>query len=458
MRFDLKRRIYESLPGPVRAPVGWLPFGWLAGRSYRTALRRGARLDRAPREELEAWQARALGELLAFACDQVPAYQPLRRVVARLAPMEALKAFPLLDKRTLQEDLPRYLPRDFACLPHYECSTGGTSGNQLRLYLDNDSQSVEMAFMHRQWARVGYRPRCRKAMFRGVDFPRLRPGRYWQANPIYNELQFSPYHMNEETLGLYWQELLRYRPAFLHGYPSAIALLAGYLRRRGLPGERLGLRAALLGSEGLLPEQRALIEEVFRTRAYSWYGHSERVILAGECERSNAYHHFPDYGVLEIVKAGDGAPAEPGETGELVGTGLLNRSLPLIRYRTEDRARRLDWRCPCGRAFDRFDEVEGRWEQDCVIGRNGSRISLAALNIHGPCFENVIRYQYYQEAPGKVELRAMITERFSAADEAALHEAYRRKVGDELDIAIRAVPDIPLTARGKFRRLTRENS
>jgi hypothetical protein len=51
---------------------------------------------------------------------------------------------------------------------HYETTTGGTSGRQLKILLPDDSQSVETAFMHRQWARVGYAPESLKATFRGV--------------------------------------------------------------------------------------------------------------------------------------------------------------------------------------------------------------------------------------------------------------------------------------------------
>jgi phenylacetate-CoA ligase len=453
--FGLKRRVYDALPDAIRQPLAWIPFRYVAGPSYRRTFDRGRELDRAPRSELLAYQERELGRMLAFAVDQVPAYRALRATVARLAPFEALRAFPLLSKDDLQADMARFLPRDFERIPHYECTTGGTTGNQLKFYVDNDSQSVELAFLHRQWARVGYTPARRKATFRGVHFPRRTDGCYWQSNPVYNELQFSPFHMNDATLDRYWERLVRYRPAFLHGYPSAIALLAGFLKRRGLARSYRGLEAVLLGSEALEPDDKDEIETAFGARAYSWYGHSERVVLGGECEKSPSYHHFADYGVLEILDA-DARDVAPGERGEIVGTGLTNRSLPLIRYRTGDRARRLEPRCACGRALDRFDGVEGRWKREYVIGRNGSRISPAALNMHGPFFDRVRRYQYYQSVPGRMELRVVIAPGFGAEDSRALLEAFREKTGDELEVELRVVDDIPLTERGKLRRLIQE--
>lgn len=453
MKFAFKRRVYELVPRWVASPLGWVPFGLLAGSRYREMLHQGEWIDRASREDLLVYQEAALGTMLRFACEQVPAYSRYRGLVERLRPMEALRGFPLLDKVQLQADLQNYLPKDLHRIPHYECTTGGTSGNQLQFYVDDESQAVETAFMHRQWARLGYTPRCRKATFRGVEFGRLRPGVFWQANPVYNELQFSPYHMNEATLGRYWDKLFRFRPSFLHGYPSAIALLAEFALRHEIATERLQLRAILLGSEGMLPGQRELMEEALHARVYTWYGHSERVILAGECERSHAYHHFPDYGVMEMLDE-QGEAVEPGgPLGELVGTGLLNRSLPLIRYRTGDWARKLTWRCECGRAFDRIEDVQGRWEQEYVVGKSGSKISLAALNMHGRCFENVARYQYYQCETGRMELRLMVSDRFDDGDETRLREALLRKTGDELDVVLRIVDDIPLTARGKLQRL-----
>lgn len=452
LSFAKRRRLYEDLPSPLKRLVGMLPFSVLAGKAYRDAVKRGQQVDDWTRDEIRHYQSIRLGSILEFACDQVPAYARYGRFL-RLAPHEALKAFPLLSKEDLMSNLPEYLPRDFRRIPHYECTTGGTSGNQLRFYLDDSSPSIEMAFMHRLWKRVGYTPRSRKATFRGFEFPNADRGVYWQHNPVYHELQFSPFHMNDQNLGKYVEQLQRYRPQFLHGYPSALQMLASYLLRNSilLPG----VKAVLLASEALYDSQRRDIQKAFRARAFSFYGHSERVILAGECEHTTVYHHFPDYGFLEII-SDDGVPVDAGEAGELVGTGFLNRALPLIRYRTEDRARLVEPSCTCGRQFDRFDQVEGRWKQEFVIGRNGSRISPAALNMHGPFFDNVVRYQYYQNTPGILEVRVMVTDGFGVEDERLIHEAYKRKVADELHVKVVTVEEVPLTARGKLKRLIQE--
>jgi phenylacetate-CoA ligase len=213
-----------------------------------------------------------------------------------------------------------------------------------------------------------------------------------------------------------------------------------------------------MGSEGLEGGQREAIEAAFGCRVYTWYGHSERVVLGSECEQDRAYHQFPDYGILEVISHDQEHPEVAGGTGEIVGTGLLNRAMPLIRYRTGDSARVLEPECRCGRKFDRFDSVEGRWAQEFVVGKSGTRISLAALNIHGQVFRHVARYQYFQDTPGVLEIRVVPTEGFSPDDRRGIEKAYAAKVRDELIIKTVEVSAIPMTARGKVKRFIQELS
>ena len=456
MAFEIKRRIYDSLPASVQSLAGLVPFAWLAGQSYRRTMARGRFFETASRKDVRAYQERMLGAMLDFATSEVPAYRKHRSAVERLSPFEALKEFPPLNKEDVQRDFESYLPRTLRHIPHYEISTGGTSGDRLRLYVDDVSQSVETAFVHRVWSHVGYTPRARKATFRGVTFRDFPPDVYWQANPIYNELQFSPFHMSEKTLDLYARALIRYVPRYLHGYPSAIDYLASHMLQNAMSANMPSIRAVFLTSEACTPAQRQRIEQAFRTRVFPLYGHSERLILAVECEHAQVYHHVPDYGVLEIFAEDGTCCEEDGQRGELVGTGLLNRSMPLIRYRTGDYATRRAYACACGRNWDRFAELEGRWKQDMLLGKTGSRISITALNMHGSVLEHVGRFQYRQTEPGRCSLRVVPAVGFTDADVARIEEAYRAKVRDELDVVVEIVGSIPLTARGKLKAVVRE--
>jgi phenylacetate-CoA ligase len=451
--FELKRRIYESAPAWLKAPVKLIPFGWLAGSSYRRTLSNAAWLDRAKTDEIAAYVEAEIGKTLAYATRHVPAYRPYQAFVQRLKPMEALKAFPLICKETVQDNFASYLSDEIDTIPFYKTTTGGSSGRQLTVYLEDDSQSVETAFMHRQWARVGYAPSERKATFRGVRFFSAQHEALWQENPIYNECQFSVFHMSEDRLHSYVDKIFRYRPTFLHGYPSAIDTLAEYVNRHGLTHSLGFLRAVLLGSEGATLLQRDRIESAFNARVFSWYGHSERLVLAGECEHSTSYHQIPDYGFAELVSESGDVLLEDGSRGELVGTSMHNRVMPLIRYRTEDLATLRTLPCECGRAWMRFSDVEGRWKQEALISRRNAAITLAAINMHGSLFDHVVRFQYVQDTPGECTIRLVPTRNFTDADADLIIQKHHEKVRDELHFRIQRVEEIPLTLRGKLKRL-----
>jgi phenylacetate-CoA ligase len=142
-------------------------------------------------------------------------------------------------------------------------------------------------------------------------------------------LMLSSYHLTPERLPEYLEALEKFKPEFLHAYPSAALQLAGYLEQSGEPW-RLPRRGLLCGSERLTIPQKRLLERVFECRAYRWYGHSERAVLAGEGAQSELFYFFPQYGFVEF-----GPPDEDG-LREVIATSFHNLAMPLIRYRTGD--------------------------------------------------------------------------------------------------------------------------
>jgi phenylacetate-CoA ligase len=454
--FQLKKTIYENMPGFLRKLVRLVPYSLLAGKEYRDTLALCRQFDRMSREEVLAVQEKELRELLEFATKEVPFYQTYRSAVERFTAFEALKEFPLLTKEDVQTHYEELIPRSIGRIPHHIATTGGSSGQQLKFLEDDATYAREMGYMHSQWQRVGYSHNCRKPTFRGVAFGKNNGDVFWQENPINNELQFSPFHLSEKNLPRYVDKIKLSRPQFIHGYPSAVDVLAEFVLRHDLVGLLGSVQAVLLGSEGCSDLQRERIERAFGTKIYTWYGHSERVILGGECEKNKWYHCFPGYGFLEIIKP-DGSFCDMDERGEIVGTGFLNRSMPLIRYRTDDFAARREPSCECGRQWDRFSDVIGRRSiEGFVIGKSGARISAVALNMHSLVFDNVIRYQYYQKVKGTLEIRVIANPHYSKEDEKKIVDEHNKKMWQEMDIKVVQIDTIPLTRVGKQLRIVCE--
>jgi len=456
MLYEKKRDLYDAAPNILKQAVLLVPFSFIAGKSYRMIMKRMSWFDMASRQQIKKYQESELRKMLTFAVENIPAYSCMRSAVSRYEPFDALKEFPLVTKEIIRSDIDKYTPKCISKIQHYKARTSGTTGEPMVLNYDNESQSIELGFIHRQWSRVGYFTKAKKATFRGLSGIDIKDGVYWKDNPIYSEVQFSPFHMKEENLWMYYDKMKRFQPSFLHGYSSSIDLLAEYLIRNNITYKDDSIKAALLGSEAVSKEQRERIEFAFNTKVYSWYGHSERVILAGECEYDKAYHHMPDYGVLQIIGGNGELCEKEGESGEITGTGFFNKSLPLIRYKTGDYATRLDSKCKCGRSWDRFADVVGRSEQSYLLGYTGERISLTTLGPSSTSFDKVKRYQYYQNSPGLCVIRVVVTNGFDESNKIELEEKHNRLTVGSVKFIVEIVDELFLTKSGKWKYLYSE--
>jgi phenylacetate-CoA ligase len=111
-----------------------------------------------------------------------------------------------------------------------------------------------------------------------------------------------------------------------------------------------------------------------------------------------------------------------------VGTGFINYAMPLIRYRTGDVCSGIERGCPeCGRNYDIISAVEGRIG-DFLINAEGKIISVY-LDIDFGVFNNIERFQLYQESPGEVELRIWPKNSYGDEDSDRIVSEIQRAVG-----------------------------
>jgi phenylacetate-CoA ligase len=321
-------------------------------------------------------------------------------------------------------------------------TTGGTSGAPLKFGLERTSYTTEFAYIADIWRRVGFSPWDKRLTVRGVAIPGDQVVRH---RPFTNELQLSAFHLSDQHLSRAWPEVVRFQPAFLFGYPSAITALVKWNPQKV---GALGLRAVLCGSEGLYPWQRTFLQEQLGVRVTSWYGHSEKSILGGECEVDTAYHFYPSYGFLEVVDD-NGGPVPPDGTGEIVGTQFLSMAMPLIRYRTGDTATREPRSCSCARRYPLLRDAVGRWGQECLVGHSGAPISSAAINFHDETLFGIEALQFVQSVQGEAELLIQAGPSFPPERLPQIVASLKRKLKDELTVTVRLVPTIQRAPSGK---------
>jgi phenylacetate-CoA ligase len=316
-------------------------------------------LERSLPAQLVQRQDERLAALLAYAQARSPYYgerwgktEPVNRSNARAY----LATLPLIAKPDLQAHY-----QDMLAEPRVRRVTrkvtGGSTGQAVTIVKDRTATAAEMAATWMGLGWFGIHVGDRAARFWGTPFSARRRLRFRAADFTMHRTTFSAFAFTDEDLERYWKRCLEFRPAYFYGYVSMLEAFAAFVRRRGLPGRDLKLKAVVSTSEVLSSAQRAMLEDVFGTRVQNEYGCGEFGPIAYECEHGSL-HIMSENLVVEVLGA-DGRPAAAGESGELVITDLNNFAMPMVRYRVGDFGVLGDG-CSCNRGFPVLANIWGR--------------------------------------------------------------------------------------------------
>ena len=227
--------------------------------------------------------------------------------------------------------------------------------------------------------------------------------------------------------------LAAYAPAEIYALPSALLEIA---RASETGAPRVRARRIFTSGELLTGAARHAITDAFGGTLSDIYGTSETKEIAWECSVGSR-HINADVVHVEIVDdAGSVAPV--GTEGEIVVTLLVNRAMPLIRYRTGDRGTLLDARCSCGRESPLLGVVSGR-EADVLELGDGSTLSPYLLTMALEPIVGLAQYQVVQTERGLLHVSA-IAER--ACDAAVLQSAIVAALRNALPRCMRAEAEI----------------
>jgi phenylacetate-CoA ligase len=206
------------------------------------------------------------------------------------------------------------------------------------------------------------------------------------------------------------------------------------------------LKAVITTSEKITPEMRAVVESVFQTRVYEEYGTVEELFYVCENEYGQKLIN-PDHGLLEVVDARFN-PVGAGEDGEVLATGFVRASQPMIRYRIGDSAILSDEQPRCGRQMPVLQEVLGRVE-DTIYAPDGRRM----LRFHGIFVDqpHVQEGQIVQEKLDLIRVRVVPKAGFSPADEQEITARVQQRLTRQMRVIVETVAVIERNKAGKFR-------
>jgi phenylacetate-CoA ligase len=427
---------------------------WLIRRSARDIYLELKQTEHLPAEELRTLQLYKLQRLIQHAYVHVPYYRDAMQAAGvrphDIESLDDLRRLPLLDKDDVRKNLYFGLFADnHRKREMHKISTSGSTGEPFTTYGDRYQLEVRFATTLRQLEWTGWRfgDRSARLWHQTIGMSRTQIIRERVDSWFMRRIFIPAFEIKPDNLEGFIERIRAHKPVLVDGYAESLNFLATYVREGGRPGFK---PKAMMSSAQALPDNvRRSIEEGFQTQVFDKYGSREFSGIAYQCEASSDHHVMDESYIVELLV--DGRPAQPGEIGEVVITDLNNFSVPMIRYRIGDLASAVDERepCPCGRELSRIGRIEGRTAA-IVHCANGAWIPSAFFLHFFKDYEYLIRhFQIHQEERGSFVLKIVKNRQFTDVEFAHVLRELHNFTGDETEIEIEFVDEIPMVRTGK---------
>lgn len=382
--------------------------------------------------KIEENQLSKLKEILIYSYKNVPYYQELFNSIHfdpdKLTDFRQIEIIPFLTREIITDNFDKLISKEKVKHGYYTGTTGGSSGLPLKFLLDYDSVYRETAFIYSYRKKLGYKLDDRLITFRQVKYG----DKLWTSNPMHNEIQFFPMKLSKVTIADYAKKINDYKPDYLNGYLSSIWYFARLLEEHGISLD-FKLKGIFLISENIDFKQRNFIEQYFKVKSSTFYGHSERCVIAEEI-LPYRYRFDPYYGYTEKIHI-------EGNNYSIAGTGFLNRTMPLIRYKTDD---------ICS-PDNQYYTIEGKRSSTIgLYGTNNEFLPSTAFDLEDPVFRNITRYQLIQNEKGKADLSIIVSRNFNISELGDIRKQINYQTKGIIEIEVKIVDNLILTPRGKY--------
>jgi len=157
-----------------------------------------------------------------------------------------------------------------------------------------------------------------------------------------------------------------------------------------------------------------------------------------------------DYSVVELVDENNNLIEGDNQEGYLVGTGLFNYAMPLIRYKTSDITRISSDTCACGVETPRLTGISTKSE-DMIRTPDGRIISPSVLTHPFKNLTCIHKSQIVQLQIDRIKVKVVSDSPLNRKDENELVNGLQNRMGGEVSVEIEYVDDIPRGNNGKYR-------
>lgn len=421
----------------------YYPVTMLNGENISRHLKTGDAFQRQATEKVKLAQNNAINNLITYVKEHSPYY---REILSDVHDVKDFTKIPFLTKQLLIKEF------NNICTSRVKGAslktTGGSTGEPVKIYKDADALARERAATWRSyaWAKVGIGDK--QARFWGVPHNAKNALKAKIIDFVSNRKRVSAFNLTKDSLDEYYQTMVKFQPSYLYGYVSVIRRFSEHVREYNLPKIE-SVRSIITTSEVLTDGDRKVIEDVWKVKVFNEYGCGEVGSIAHECEHGNM-HIVADNMLIEIIDQ-DGNPAE---TGEVVVTDFYNYATPMIRYKVGDFATLSHEACPCGRTLPILKGIHGR-AYDIIKTPSGKSVHPEALIY---VFEELqqkhhafSQFQVIQRELDKLDVYIIPSVNWSSTMESLITSGIHNKIDAAFQLNFIKVQEISREKSGKMR-------
>lgn len=328
----------------------------------------------------------------------------------------------------------------------YRLSTSGSTGTPFTVLCDGDKMNrVNINFiscMELNGFRMGMKRGEFRAWIKGKNT--ISMWKSFKNNLIMVDIS----NMSDESLEKICQEIEKKKIQVLVSYSSALVALTQYLKKTERDIKKWQVEMVFSMGEALPDATYDSITKIFGFSPVRSYGNNENGFIAiqlGEEKEYtiDLYNFYP-----EILKMDSNEPAEPGELGRIVVTDYYNKTFPMVRYDTGDTGKMRLYKDEKGRVHGKFLEIYGR-RGSLMYNSQGEPLSIHVFMNILLNFEGIVNQaKCIQWEKKKYEL-LINADREKLNIEEVL-KAYKKYLGEDAEIQVTYVNEIPVQASGKF--------
>ena len=359
-----------------------------------------------------------------------------------------LRDFPVMTKRDYVEHFDEVLSDEYRDRREklHRFSTSGSTGTPFTVLADDGKQDRVnmnfMAVMELNGFRLGMKRGEFRAWIRGKNtISNLR-------SFTNNLLMIDISNMGDTAMRAIVERIIDERIQVLVAYSSAITALTDYIGRSSLDISGWSVEMIFTMGEALPDSTREKAEELFGIRPVLSYGNNENGFIAVSLPGQKGYTVDLYNFYVEILKLDSDEPADEGEPGRIVVTDFYNRAFPMIRYDTGDTG--ILNRIPDadGRVREVFTDIYGR-RGSLIRNTKGEPLSIHVFMNNLLNFEGVLRQARCIQLT-RTSYRLLLNAEIGAkVKEPEVVASYRKYLGDDAEIEVEYVDEIPVQQSGK---------